>query len=563
MSDFDGFVPITAIFFATFHPTEGPKVLHQVPEGAIVPTSTNDSSALSEPLFDFNSIKSYIIPKPQLCDRLITVKIGNYRVCGYPCVIHSSLYARNTYTFNFCFVFPYSSDSGAYESSIRRLGKMFTALEEQSRYLSMQQYVKEEELGKSKLLSLGNIIQQVFQDLNNYSECFIPIDSSNNIDIKLFPIYPPPPKLQPFHVPISTVRLESLIDVNWDPTMEKIVPYINGINSIRRIADLADTDYNLTCQCIQHLVHYGTILIVDIFQFSNIYAPTSNIGAFLYDDQIAKECQAYVVAPSPLANLPTKTSTTEDDKKSITSINSRRSSSMINPLSHSGGVSISPTHLSTSQPGNNSGASGTSGSSIKRTLTLPSKVTLFFLYRSLHQSLTVKEWYIEHKKELENIDVRRFLSFGVIKGLIYRVHSYPLVETIPNKVGPTKEPDEESICRSENSFKIQSHPAMLQRSFTLGTVPYASNIVTTTSGKSKYSKSSTVKFSQSPSSSHYDGSTNTTPEEDEKRRKLEIKALKMSKQMKNFDAICTELQLPKKEVEKLLSNIGDWILINC
>lgn len=143
--------------------------------------------------------------------------------------------------------------------------------------VSMHRAIQNQE---NYLSSIESLIQQIYQDLNNYSECCIPLDSSNSVDIKLFPLLPAPVNLKAYQVPIATVKLKSLVDVNWDPTMVKILPYIDGINSVKRISELADANYLVTKQCIQHLMHYKCIELIDIFQFSNIYAPTNRIGDF-------------------------------------------------------------------------------------------------------------------------------------------------------------------------------------------------------------------------------------------------------------------------------------------
>ena len=60
----------------------------------------------------------------------------------------------------------------------------------------------------------------------------------------------------------------------------------------------------------------------------------------------------------------------------------------------------------------------------------PSFASLFELYCSLRQGKTLREWITENKSALAGLDVRRFISFGVIKGFLYRIHRYPiLVET--------------------------------------------------------------------------------------------------------------------------------------
>ncbi|KAK9479716.1 nitrogen permease regulator 2 [Lipomyces japonicus] len=349
MADFGGFPQILSLFYATFHYTEGSKVLYQVPPGSA--TKSTDPLAFHSPLIDFESINSYIIPKPQLCNKPLTLRANNYRIVSHPVHIWNSDYARNSFLFSFCFVFDKNADISAYLPVVRKLSKMFQALEEQNKYLS------------AKIVNDGlkSIVDQVFEDLNNYCECFIPIDDSNSINIKLFPLHPPPPHIKSFHVPLSTVQLRSVMEVNWDPTMEKIVEYIDGINSVSKIADLADTDFNLTRKCIQHLMYYGCVIVVDIFQFSNVYACTPDVSLFVEDGQIGEECLSYVVSPhAPKRNF----------------------------------------------------------------------CELLELYCLLNAGTTVKEWYISNRKLLRGIDVRRFISFGVIKGFIYRVHAYPVFESL-------------------------------------------------------------------------------------------------------------------------------------
>jgi nitrogen permease regulator 2-like protein len=53
--------------------------------------------------------------------------------------------------------------------------------------------------------------------------------------------------------------------------------------------------------------------------------------------------------------------------------------------------------------------------------------SLLELYCSLRQGKTLRDWITEHRTELTGIDIRRFISFGVIKGFLYRVHRYPII----------------------------------------------------------------------------------------------------------------------------------------
>lgn len=171
---------IKSIFFAHFHtdkgetprersPVEradivtfsGPQVLYQVPDGSV----TTSPGSLHDPLFDFDTVSDYIIPKQELCDRLVTVCTNRSRILGYPMCIEDRKYDRNEYIFNIAIVLDENVDPSSYKSVVRKLAKLFRALEEQSGFLW-------DEVTRSGVYSL---IEQVMEDLNNYCECMIPI----------------------------------------------------------------------------------------------------------------------------------------------------------------------------------------------------------------------------------------------------------------------------------------------------------------------------------------------------------------------------------------------------
>ena len=47
-------------------------------------------------------------------------------------------------------------------------------------------------------------------------------DDLNTLNIKLFPIYPSPPSVKAWHVPLFTVRYQTFMDENWDLTMQRV-----------------------------------------------------------------------------------------------------------------------------------------------------------------------------------------------------------------------------------------------------------------------------------------------------------------------------------------------------
>ena len=177
--------------------------------------------------------------------------------------------------------------------------------------------------------------------------------------MKLFPIHAYPPPVKSLHVPISKMKFSEIIDDTWDLTMKKVILQIDGIKDVRRIAHDADVALDLTKIALQHLLYYDSILMLDLFLFGNIYAPTPEINDFLADrDNMQDECANYVYINGP--RLP--------------------------------------------------------------------NFYLCRLFTSLCTSRTVKEWLRLHIDQgfnvLNYVDVRRLIQFGVIKGLIYRVHKY-------------------------------------------------------------------------------------------------------------------------------------------
>lgn len=614
----DGFVPITAIFYAVFHPIQGTKIVYQVPEDAI--GGLSEIEAQKDVLFNFDTVKNYIIPKSQLCNRLVSFKIKEYRVIGFPVNIEGSWYARNSFNFNFCFVFPYNANTVPYESAIARMGKMFSALEEQSNLLSrldkdqiffskdheklksvtgVEYTPGHEHIHKILLLSIESLINQVYQDLNNYSECCIPIDSATSVDIKLFPILPPPVDLKAHQVPILTVKLH-LFDVTCDPTMIRILPFINGVNSVQKISNLADVDYALTKQCVQHLMHYQCIILVDIFQFSNIYAPTNRIGEFLRSKAMAEECQAYVVSANSL----------KDSNSFIYTPLVHPSTATPNNFSLAA-LSLQPHEITPSSSLSNSAQQAAFSSAVSRAvlanakenltrieIKVPSKARLFHLYRLLCQGQMLKEWYIQHQKRLQNIDIRRFINFGVVKGIIYRVHTYPVLgsttRALENGESSNEDVDqvianlERGVRRNREQRELGIKTVIIERdnrgvpkrersvSFTypVGSPRKSSD---TLSDASLHSDNVDLDVFESDSDES-DGSEGYQPRRTvttlletyssisesgaiEDLRDIR-KLASLVEKFEHFDSICTQLEKPREEVERLLDRFGEYSLIN-
>ncbi|EJS44078.1 npr2p [Saccharomyces arboricola H-6] len=617
-SYFQGFVPIHTIFYSVFHPTEGSKIKYEFPPNNLKNHGIN-----------FNTIKNYIIPKPVLCHKLLTFKYGTYRIVCYPVTINSPIYARNFFSFNFVFVFPYDCETSPYEPAITRLGKMFKVLEEQNQLLSKSERdpvffdlkalenstmtpstagpsstsnpgsnttpthptcdkdAKDlrnsrfncekygdiiKDLGFSEsTFSIQDLLMRIFQDLNNYSECLIPIDEGNAVDIKIFPLLKPPTTCVSLEdVPLSSVNLKSIIDVNWDPTMMCIVPYIDGLNSIAKISKLSHSDPGLVIECIRHLIYYKCVTLSDIFQFSNIYAPSSLIRNFLTDPLMASDCQSYVTFPdvSKISNLPlNKNLDSADQELPPFSMRRKSKSSSIPSTPGSRTTSLSSTSKFSQNSSLNSSFSSiykdwrqsqTSRSSSNvhgmdsRNQFLPTRSCLFDLYRSLSQGQTLKTWY-ELKYTIlkeNNIDIRRLITFGLEKRIIYRCYSYPVMLNIESR--ETKEitpviPNES--LHEDKSLKKKNH----EHPFS---VIESKNTVRPNNLKPE--RPSKVSFEMKGENSLATGKNTIVKLSDEEERIFE-KSIRCAE---NFDKICVLIGKSKLEVENYLNELGEFKVIN-
>ncbi|ODH33673.1 hypothetical protein ACO22_03291 [Paracoccidioides brasiliensis] len=530
---------IHAIFYSKFDTQEGPKVVHQVPDGAIVPSPTAPPN--QPPLISFSDISFFVIPRQELCGNLIHVCLGGYRILGYPVCMTSPRYDRNEFIFNFCIVLAEDEQFGSFKSVVQKLAHLMCGLEEQSGFLS-RDFSKG---GEGKVYSL---CETMMEDLNNYCECMIPIDELNTLNIKLFPLYPSPPKVKAWQVPLFTVRYEAFVDESWDLTMQRIVPFINGVNSIRIIATLADADFSLTCSAIRHLLYYGCIFLLDIFSFNAIYAPTAQFGSTIaVDEEMQRECAQYVNTRFARTQSVTAPQTFTPFTPSSLSSGPRCSSKAQNDE-----------HLDYDEMWPLTGKSGIMGAN--QCGSIVDGVGLVELYASLRQGKTVKQWYIEHLHELAYIDLRRFITFGVIKGFLYRVHKYAYATKSPAR--PARQSRQELPSSSPSSSLSQS---TRNGSFTCSGVDIAGGggrRLSTRSHRSIGSRSGNDYVSTMIVSRGSYGDNDIAVEDDredgydlEDDEEVVIDDRSLRKYLDGahcFDQICTELEISEKELTNRL-----------
>ncbi|KAI0188193.1 nitrogen permease regulator 2-domain-containing protein [Xylaria flabelliformis] len=408
---------IQGIFYARFLPQEGTKVVAQSPPGCIV--ATEFTPHLKPPLVDFDIVQEYIIPRKAFFNRFVTVNSpdGKHSILGFPVSIPHERYHRNEFIFNFGLVIESDVDHTPYERLVRRLAVTFAEMERQNGYLSSEGQVDD---GRRPI---GSLLEIVKEDLNNYGECMIPIDEANTINMKLFPYHAPPPAVHGWHVPVPKTKLAEIVDSTWDLTLQRIIPHVDGVNDVRRIAWLADVSLPLTQCALQHLLYYDTILLLDMFFFGSCYALRPGIHDFVSNrSNIVDECAAYVCISPPIIPGGGGSSgggdTMMTDSTASLNMSIHRTTSSTQFLDPSSSAMMDAT---SSRPTTSSTISAAPYPRVSH-YQLIKLMTTFCVGRS------VMEWVRLHQEAgfevLRHVDVRRLVQFGVVKGLLYRVHKY-------------------------------------------------------------------------------------------------------------------------------------------
>ncbi|KAF7487546.1 nitrogen permease regulator 2 protein [Marmota monax] len=325
---------IECIFFSEFHPTLGPKITYQVPEDFI-----------SRELFD--TVQVYIITKPELQNKLITVTAMEKKLIGCPVCIEHKKYSRNALLFNLGFVCDAQAKTCALEPIVKKLAGYLTTLELESSFVSTEE-------SKQKLVPIMTIL---LEELNASGRCTLPIDESNTIHLKVIEQRPDPPVAQEYDVPVFTKDKEDFFNSQWDLTTQQILPYIDGFRHVQKISAEADVELNLVRIAIQNLLYYGVVTLVSILQYSNVYCPTPKVQDLVDDKSLQEACLSYV--------------TKQGHKRA-------------------------------------------------------SLRDVFQLYCSLSPGTTVRDLIGRHPQQLQHVDERKLIQFGLMKNLIRRLQKYPV-----------------------------------------------------------------------------------------------------------------------------------------
>ncbi|KAJ1909909.1 Nitrogen permease regulator 2, partial [Tieghemiomyces parasiticus] len=296
-------------------------------------------------LFQLGS--DFIIPQPELKRKLITFYTDQFKILGYPVAIRGEQYQRNELTFNCAFVFRRTDQTACYEPVIKKIAELLEQMEHGIAFLRA---------GDQKR-HLGDILTQLYKDLNHFNESRIVYEPWFNLNLKLFPILPDPPYIHDHEVPVLMSDLARVVDNMWDMTLVRVLEHINGVDHVKKIAERCDIDLELVRSCVQHLLYYECVAVVDILKFTNVYCPLPDIVDTIRKTVSPEEFVAFVSLPDA------------------------------------------------------------------RPVAFADTIRLYF---RLKPGVTLSRWMEKANVAATSLDVRRFITFGLVKKLIYRIHKYPI-----------------------------------------------------------------------------------------------------------------------------------------
>ncbi|XP_065178631.1 GATOR1 complex protein NPRL2-like isoform X2 [Sycon ciliatum] len=265
---------VKAVFFSEFHPQAGPIVSYQTPENFI-----------SRDLYDVVSV--YVIPKPALYGKIMKVNVLEHSMVGCPNCITDKKYERNALIFNIVFVFDTKCDTQPFEPVVKKLCKYFLDAELDSCFLS-------DEASRARI---PGMLREIKDGLNTFGGVCVAIDTAHSIYLTTLQQLNDPPAVADHHVPIFVNHVEDAPNFSWDLMVQQVLPHINGYTHIARIAYKANVDIVLVRLCIQHLVYFGVVKLIPIFQYSNVYLATPKLSTLLTDNDLQAKCIKFITKP--------------------------------------------------------------------------------------------------------------------------------------------------------------------------------------------------------------------------------------------------------------------------
>ncbi|KHJ41958.1 nitrogen permease regulator 2 [Trichuris suis] len=264
--DHDFVPPLLCLIYAEFDARVGPRIVYQVPVEIV-----------TKELFD--SLSAFLIPRSELVDRLIKVDLPSLKIMGYPKAIENNKYERNAFIFNLCFVVANVAEVDfVYEPLVEKLAKSLEAFELECSFLS----------DESSRASLKPIMLQILSDLNSNGRSSIVVNEKCEVHLKLMRFHSSVSPTLEWMAPALRRPVDASDMIRCDLVLQKLLPHINGFDTVARISATARVDLAITKRCLRDAMRDDLICLHPVFQYGSHYAVTPLVRK-LYKDKSLQE----------------------------------------------------------------------------------------------------------------------------------------------------------------------------------------------------------------------------------------------------------------------------------
>lgn len=225
---------------------------------------------------------------------------------------------------------------------------------------------------------------------------------------------------------------------DWDLAINWVICHIDGVTTARQICKISEVDMEIVRACLRVLKHHGFVALIDMFFFTNRYETVSSVTHALLqtENKLLTEAVAFCLRGQ------SNPSGSQENSPFFHGVGSPTDSSNRSLLGTSLRMALAASATST--------ASDMIVQRVQRREDyLKVRTALAELYNACSRAENIGElWlsilageklqhvtHLDWQKMFSLIDHRRFATFGVVHGLLRRVHNFPMYRAGSSAVG--------------------------------------------------------------------------------------------------------------------------------
>lgn len=285
-------VNILSVFYSVFNFEKGAEIVFQIPENFIKPE-------------DFKKISDFIIPKTELCEKIISLKLGNSYLLGFPVYLTNKNYERIRFQFNVGMIIPgaaYANNFHSYDLLVKKIAKTFENIEVDNNFDFL---LKNKEIvvgflkkfyaslmgGETFIrINMKDIIESRKDSAENKESLILKASEKADINF-IFKFINPSLKISALNdhdVPLWINEFPGCKLKYSEQRIKDIINQIDGVKTIKSISKITNYPIKYVKYIIYNLQYVKCIAVVDVFKYSNIYRSNNNLKNFIKDNLYEK-----------------------------------------------------------------------------------------------------------------------------------------------------------------------------------------------------------------------------------------------------------------------------------